>query len=548
MPNLSVCLLIHPVLPSPFRLATATAEVFKDAALQHDQDQPDGDVLDYLGSIVEDTLDEFDGNAGDDGDLGPLLATLIETLGPFLEELGVEDENEIAQVCASVLACAGLSIVGAADGDGDATAMAALVAATARGDDDGMELIENPVVLAEAGGAELDTVWQPPPDKKTIMLERTAARNAATLGFSSGGGSAPTSTADDADDSDASRDSGHDGDDDDGDDDSSSRSSSGAANEAAAPTGAAVEAATAAATAAQPKKPANTKSKGKGKGKGRGGRKVRKRDKKRAKREAEARRRAGGGSATSSSAEARRDGSELVHRMPVTKGARVVERTDHMTPEELALHLDLNGNISETRMTRFHMDYVGESLYIHLYGLNINFDGRDLLDGAELKLSPGRRYGLVGANGVGKTTLLSRMASGRVQNWPRYLNTIYVEQEVVGDETRVIDCLVEADLERKSLLEEEARLMALANEGVELDPKLEVTDFAVWGARSRLHRMPKGHSYTEAKEQPKVLDKLNEVYEALELIDADSAEGRAIEILQVSWWLFVLLFCFGGGG
>mmetsp|Transcript_21759 Transcript_21759/g.3601 ORF Transcript_21759/g.3601 Transcript_21759/m.3601 type:complete len:93 (+) Transcript_21759:443-721(+) len=53
--------------------------------------------------------------------------------------------------------------------------------------------------------------------------------------------------------------------------------------------------------------------------------------------------------------------------------------------------------------------------------------GKALLDGAQLKLAYGRRYGLVGRNGIGKTSLLSALAAGEIEKVPNYISILYVE-------------------------------------------------------------------------------------------------------------------------
>lgn len=52
-----------------------------------------------------------------------------------------------------------------------------------------------------------------------------------------------------------------------------------------------------------------------------------------------------------------------------------------------------------------------------------------LLQGADLTLAYGRRYGLVGRNGLGKSTLL-RMISGGQLRIPSHISILHVEQEV----------------------------------------------------------------------------------------------------------------------
>jgi len=45
----------------------------------------------------------------------------------------------------------------------------------------------------------------------------------------------------------------------------------------------------------------------------------------------------------------------------------------------------------------------------------------NLLEGAALKLVAGRRYGLIGRNGIGKSTLLRAIATYSIDKFPRHV-------------------------------------------------------------------------------------------------------------------------------
>lgn len=62
-------------------------------------------------------------------------------------------------------------------------------------------------------------------------------------------------------------------------------------------------------------------------------------------------------------------------------------------------------------------------------GVTIAYLGTELLERTTIRLGNGRRYGLVGANGVGKTTLLRRIAAGAVPGWPLHMRSYLVQQE-----------------------------------------------------------------------------------------------------------------------
>ncbi|KAI5966505.1 GCN20 [Candida pseudojiufengensis] len=84
-------------------------------------------------------------------------------------------------------------------------------------------------------------------------------------------------------------------------------------------------------------------------------------------------------------------------------------------------------------------------------------DGQRILSEASLTLAYGRRYGLVGQNGIGKSTLL-RALSRRELNVPKHITILHVEQEIRGDDTPALQSVLDADVWRKSLLQEENKI------------------------------------------------------------------------------------------
>jgi len=80
--------------------------------------------------------------------------------------------------------------------------------------------------------------------------------------------------------------------------------------------------------------------------------------------------------------------------------------------------------------------------------------GKTLLDNANLKLAFGRKYGLIGRNGIGKTTLLNHIARKDIEGFPKHLHVLHVEQEIEGDNKRVVDHVLECDVERLQLMRE----------------------------------------------------------------------------------------------
>jgi len=68
----------------------------------------------------------------------------------------------------------------------------------------------------------------------------------------------------------------------------------------------------------------------------------------------------------------------------------------------------------------------------------------------------GFKYGLVGRNGVGKTSLLRAIANGELNHGiPEFLNVVHVEQEIAGDDRSALQTVLDADKERSWLLKQE---------------------------------------------------------------------------------------------
>ena len=61
------------------------------------------------------------------------------------------------------------------------------------------------------------------------------------------------------------------------------------------------------------------------------------------------------------------------------------------------------------------------------------FAGRVLMNKTAFYLERYHRYGLVGQNGVGKTTLLNRVAAGDINGWPHDVSVYYIQHEIVSE-------------------------------------------------------------------------------------------------------------------
>ncbi|KAH9251354.1 hypothetical protein BASA81_010765 [Batrachochytrium salamandrivorans] len=114
---------------------------------------------------------------------------------------------------------------------------------------------------------------------------------------------------------------------------------------------------------------------------------------------------------------------------------------------------------------------------------------RDLLENASLKLSRGGRYGLIGRNGFGKSTLLTKLARREIDHFPRNLSVLYVSQEVSGsDHITAVEQVLKGDAE-----------------------------------------LTKYRQMLEETEDPKQLER---IHQQLVVLDSDGAESRARAILN----------------
>ncbi|KAL5534704.1 hypothetical protein ACEPAG_1168 [Sanghuangporus baumii] len=144
---------------------------------------------------------------------------------------------------------------------------------------------------------------------------------------------------------------------------------------------------------------------------------------------------------------------------------------------------------------------------VHLPSIDVTFGSHRILSGASLTLAFGRRYGLIGRNGVGKSTLLRHIALREVPV-PSHITILFVEQEIVGDDTSAIESVLKADVWRETLLKEEAALNAKL---VELEKEGD------------------DRRFEDAREEAAA--RLAEVHQSLADMEAESGPARAATLL-----------------
>ncbi|KAK9747739.1 hypothetical protein RND81_02G012500 [Saponaria officinalis] len=137
---------------------------------------------------------------------------------------------------------------------------------------------------------------------------------------------------------------------------------------------------------------------------------------------------------------------------------------------------------------------------------SVSARGKELLKNATVKISHGKRYGLVGPNGMGKSTLLKLLAWRKIPV-PKNIDVLLVEQEIVGDDRSALEAVVSANEELVKLREEVAALQNSASVG---DGNTEGEN---------------------ADDDDDTGEKLAELYEKLQLVGSDAAESQASKIL-----------------
>lgn len=166
---------------------------------------------------------------------------------------------------------------------------------------------------------------------------------------------------------------------------------------------------------------------------------------------------------------------------------------------------------------------------LHLENFSVSNGGQDLIEDANLTLAFGRRYGLVGRNGTGKTTLLRAMAQHQIKGIPPQCQILHVEQEVTGDQTSVLEVVLAADTERSQLIREEKDLMKKLNR--EPPASSQAAEGGAANGQVRADSKDAASAAPSGGDDPLAAARLQEVYKRLQEIDADGAEAKAAIIL-----------------
>ncbi|MES1918299.1 ATP-binding cassette sub- F member 3 [Bonamia ostreae] len=152
-------------------------------------------------------------------------------------------------------------------------------------------------------------------------------------------------------------------------------------------------------------------------------------------------------------------------------------------------------------------------IFISKYSMSTIDGTKRLLEETDLKLVRGKKYGLVGLNGVGKTTLLKRISRYDVKGIPSATKILYVEQEIKGDDTTVLDFVLKSDVIREHLIARKTALIDKMktengedlenhqNELSEIEEKM--ADFEIDKSLAKVGKILSGLGFSKKMEQTK---------------------------------------------
>lgn len=187
------------------------------------------------------------------------------------------------------------------------------------------------------------------------------------------------------------------------------------------------------------------------------------------------------------------DAAETVtSKPPVQNGKKREDDEDEIEQKLKALSLLEKTNADNRSCTGVLASHPnGRDIHIHQFSLT--FYGQELFVDADLELNYGRRYGLIGLNGSGKSSMLAAIANKEIPI-PDHVDIFHLSREIPATNKTALEAVLEADEE----------IMRLETEA----EKISCNDD------------------TESQER------LNDIYERLDALNSDTREVRAACILN----------------
>ncbi|EDV92168.1 ATP-binding cassette sub-family F member 1 [Drosophila grimshawi] len=170
--------------------------------------------------------------------------------------------------------------------------------------------------------------------------------------------------------------------------------------------------------------------------------------------------------------------------------------------------LDNNFTMSQVQKSAGQQAALEHAVDIKIENFTISAKGNDLFVNANLLIANGRRYGLVGPNGHGKTTLLRHIATHAFAIPPN-IDVLLCEQEVVATDKTSIESILEADVKRTQMLKKSEELeKQFANGDMSVQEELndtfaELKAIGAYSAEARARRILAGLGFSkEMQDRP----------------------------------------------
>lgn len=150
------------------------------------------------------------------------------------------------------------------------------------------------------------------------------------------------------------------------------------------------------------------------------------------------------------------------------------EPARELTEEEiLCAKLEQEARINaEARACTGSLASHARSRDIKVANFSITFFGCELLQDTMLELNCGRRYGVIGLNGCGKSSLLAVLGNREVPI-PDHMDIFYLTREIPASTKSALQCVMEVDEERIKL-EKLAEELAMSEEDSDQDQLIDI--------------------------------------------------------------------------
>jgi len=177
--------------------------------------------------------------------------------------------------------------------------------------------------------------------------------------------------------------------------------------------------------------------------------------------------------------------------------------------EKLCEQLENDARIAaEARAVTGVLGVHPKSRDIKIDNFSITFYGTELMQDTTLELNCGRRYGLIGLNGSGKSALLSALGRREVPI-PEHIDIYHLTREIPASDKTALECVVEVDEERIKL-EKLAEVLAQYDDDESQEQLMDVYDrldeMSSDTAEFRAGKILDGLGFTKEMQQKKAKD------------------------------------------